>query len=85
MNDVASEIPDQWKIVGIQLGLNVSHLTAISQEQSNNCNACFSAVFETWKDANTPSYTWETIVKVLESKSVKKQYLANVIRKKYCT
>ena len=83
MNDVAAEIPGQWRSIGINLHLSFERLEAIGNECRDHSLDCFSAVFNEWKSRAMCPYTWETIMKVLESKLVKNQALADTIRRKY--
>ena len=75
---VAAEIPSKWKIFGIQLDIPNDILETYP---SHNSTECFIQVFSTWKRNSSPPYTWETVINVLESRSINERSLAEEIRK----
>ena len=85
--DLSNELPDvadKWRPFGAQLRISNSKLNSIQNNKSNDEDR-FSAVLEYWMD-NLPEkapFTWETIVKALESPNVEKRVLAKKIREKY--
>ena len=67
MNEVAAVIPDKWQQVGIVLNMSDGDLASFVQLDSHKC---FISVFTTWKNKQTSPYTWQTVVKALQSPTV---------------
>ena len=83
MEEVAAKAPDQCMNIGTMLDIEQHVLDGIKLQYSPDLMGCYRAVFNHWK-INTPlSYTWATIVEVLESEVVQKNDLAAKIRRKY--
>lgn len=84
MNEVAAEIPNRWRDVGIQLGVNHGVLEGIATISLGDTNQCYSNVFIRWKNQHleTHPYTWSTIVQALESRAVGEKRLASRIKNK---
>lgn len=80
MNEVANCIPDLWREVGVQLGVPVHMLDSFWRQRSNNNMDCFKDVFTYWKDKCTKSYSWLTMIQVLETPAVGQMELAQNIR-----
>ena len=81
MNEVAAVIPDRWRDVGLQLGLEQGILNGIALNNPGNSNHCYSDVFTRWRNQNSTDYpyTWSTILQALESKAVEQNELASTI------
>ena len=75
LNEVASKAISKWKMVGLQLSIELQKLHAIEKE---NCDStlCYAAVFEIWKRTGKPPYTWATIIKALKAPAVGEMQLA---------
>ena len=76
---MASIARDKWRLVGIELGIEVEQLDLISME--GNPIVCFSKVFSQWKkkaDTDVP-FTWRTIANALRSPIVGESSLATEI------
>ena len=82
MNDVAAHAKS-WRDIGLQLLLMPSELDGIEQSRNKDINQCYADVFEKWKKAGEPPFTWRTIIDALRSPSVKNNDLADRIEKKY--
>lgn len=84
MNEVAAEIPNRWRDVGIQLRVNHGVLEGIATISLGDTNQCYSNVFIRWKNQHleTHPYTWSTIVHALESRAVGEKRLASRIKNK---
>ena len=82
MNEVAAEIPNRWRDVGVQLGVDDSVLEGIALISPGDINRCHSNVFTRWKNQNSTKYpyTWSTIVQALESRAVGEKRLADKIK-----
>ena len=82
MNEVAAEIPEKWRDMGLQLGVKQSVLGGIATISMGDTNLCYSNVFTRWKKQNstTHPYTWSTIVYTLQAPAVGEERLANKIK-----
>ena len=80
MNEVAAAIPNKWKDIGLQLGLDYHILEGIRGDN----NHCYMDIFTRWKDQNSIArpYTWLTLVHALQTRAVREERLANEIRNK---
>ena len=82
MNEVAAEIPNKWRDIGLQLGLSHEVLEVIATISPVNTNLCYSNVFTLWENHNTHPYTWSKIVEVLKAPAVGEEKLATKIKSK---
>ena len=82
MNEVGAEIPDKWRSMGLQLGVDHSVLEGIALISPGDINHCYSNVFTRWKNQNSTQYpyTWSTIVQALKSPAVGVERLADKIK-----
>ena len=82
MNEIAAKIPNKWRDVGLQLGLDHGVLEGIAHISPGDSNHCYSNVFTRWKNQNltTHPYTWSTVVQALKSPAVGEERLANKIK-----
>ena len=82
MNEVAAKIPNKWRDVGLQLGLDQSELDGIAIESPRDTNLCYSKVFTRWKNKNSAEhpYTLSTIVRALRAPAVGVERLADEIK-----
>ena len=77
MNEIATEIPERWREVGIGLGLVDSDIRRIETEVPTMKSTLFyMEVFGMWKKRITKQYTWETILSTLRTKLVNAHGLA---------
>lgn len=80
MNAVAAKIPEKWREVGIELGLDSADISRIEADVPIHKSApCYLAVFYTWKNKGTKDYTWDTLLKALGSPLVNASKLASTI------
>ena len=79
MNEVAAVIPNKWQQVGIVLNVSDGDLSCFVQLDSQKC---FISVFTTWRNKETSPYTWQTVVKALQSPTVGENKLAKDINSK---
>lgn len=79
------DVCHKWKLVGIQLGLPLSKLDAMSQKyHGGDCTEIFCHVLQEWMKCcvtvdHAPS-TWAILLDVLKSKSVGECSLAGELR-----
>jgi hypothetical protein len=76
MNRVAAVVPDQWREVGVQLGVPPHVLDSFWKSRACDSMDCFRDVFTYWKDKCTKPYCWETIIEVLQTPAVGQEDLA---------
>jgi len=77
MNEIATEIPERWREVGIGLGLVDSDINRIETDvPTHKSYPCYMKVFGMWKNRITKPYTWETILSTLRTKLVNAHSLA---------
>ena len=81
MKEVAANIPNKWRDVGLQLGLDQGVLEGIASISPGDTNLYYINVFSRWKNQNstTHPHTWSTIVQALESPAVGERRLADMI------
>ena len=82
-NRVAAVIPHKWKMVAIQLDVDMG---AIDRIESDKCNSFdrIMAVFDCWKRSSCEPYTWKTLVTALKSRSVDEVKLAEELQHDFC-
>lgn len=78
LNKVASQIPAKWRLFAHSLDLNVD-LDGINQKHPQDPTECFMTVFLTWKKSQSLPFTWETVVKVLQSPAMGEMEMAEEI------
>lgn len=80
MNEIAVEIPDKWKEVGIGLGLTTSEIKCIETDiLTHTSNHCYMEVFRIWKIKGVEAYTWATVLTALRTKLVSACGLARAL------
>ena len=81
VNEIAAKIPNKWKDVGLQLGLDHDVLEGIGPGDANHC---YMKVFKQWKSQNSAEhpYLWSTIVQALQTQAVGEKRLAVEIENK---
>ena len=80
LNEVASEIPTLWREMALQLGLAHHHLDCFKTEQNKKQIRCFGEVLRSWREQQTTPYTWETIIRALQTKAVSQYKLAQILK-----
>ena len=80
MNFIAAKIPEKWREVGSQLGLDSADINRIEAEvPTHKSTPCYLAVFYKWESKGTTEYTWNTLLKALRTPLVDASKLANTI------
>ena len=79
------EVSSTWELVGIQLLVPDWKLGIIKRENGGQCTECLMKVIEYWRKHAGPKnpFSWETIVNVLQSRSIGNIRLAEDIEQKY--
>ena len=83
---VAAVIPDKWRRVGLALGLTQTQLNAIDYQHRGEPIGMFAEVFSMWQQLATPDNNpvkWSTLVRVLKSRTVGEETLAESIQSKF--
>ena len=83
--NVAAAIPKKWKLVGIELDLEMPTIRTIETE-TQNLQDRFIEVFDHWQKNPTPQrpFCWDTVVKVLKSPTINEPELARKISQQFC-
>ena len=82
-NRVAAKVPHQWMKVAWQLELDNGDIQTIQKNQQDVFDK-FMAVINKWKETLSRPFTWDTIVTVLKSDSVKETRLASELEREFC-
>ena len=80
MSEIATEIPDRWREVGIGLGLVAFDIKRIETDiPTHKSYPCYMEVFHIWKTNDIEAYTWATVLKALRTKLVNAHGLARTL------
>ena len=80
MNEIATEIPDRWREVGIGLGLVAFDIKRIETDiPTHKSYPCYMEVFHIWMTNNVEACTWATVLKALRTKLVNAHGLARTL------
>ena len=82
-NRVAAVIPHKWKMVAIQLDVDMGAINRIERDKCNSFDR-FMEVFDSWKQSSCEPYTWKTLVTALKSRSVDEVRLAEELQRDFC-
>ena len=75
LNDlVGSQITSQWELFGAQVGLTPNDLEVLRNE---NAQVRFYHLFVQWKRTLCSDFTWDAVIKVLQSNTINQPILAN--------
>ena len=83
--DLLNELLDvahKWRIIGLMLGLSHGSIARIEKDNDTVHHRMIEMLGD-WKNRESSTYTWQTIVEALKSKAVNEQYLARHIEQKY--
>ena len=81
---VICDVPTKWRQIGVELCLPLTALNEIDADYARVADKCHQ-VFLKWSLQQTRSYTWGTVIRVLESPTVGEQALAERLRNFLCT
>ena len=74
LNDlVGSQITSQWELFGAQVGLKPNDLEIL---RSENAQVRFYHLFNEWKRTQCSDFTWDAVIKVLQSNTINQPTLA---------
>ena len=77
LNQVATEVTDNWKSLGLELEIEDHKLNTIFQENPGNSKLCCGKMLAVWKKHGSPPYTWGTVINALRAKFVGEIRLAD--------
>ena len=86
IESVANVIPDKWKRFGVALGLSGAKLNSIDKQHRGDPLDAFTEVFSMWQQLATADYIpvkWSTLVRVLKSRTVGEETLAESIQSSF--
>ena len=64
-------IASKWELFAQQVGLDGNAVEAIEKDNNGICLDCFIAVLDNWKRRKSPPFTWDTVLSVLYSDTVR--------------
>ena len=73
---VGSEITSQWELFGAQVGLTPNDLEELRNE---NAQVRFYHLFVQWKRTQCSDFSWDAVIKVLQSQTINQPTLANEV------
>ena len=86
LKDVRTAIWDArsgWKDIGIELGLKITHLDAIEENNHGNAEKCFTKMLTVWLKRVNPPPTWSAMVEALKGRTVDFEDLAEQVENKF--
>ena len=78
------DVKKKWYSIGVQLKVPESTLDEIEGTDKHGLEGAFCWMIQEWLEQIKPEPTWAGIVKVLCSRSVDKQRVANTLKKENC-
>ena len=82
MNEVASQTTCQWQLIAVQLELDEDIIEQIEKANKDR-NVCLQKVFTAWKKHSHPPFTWEEIINVLDSPTIRECEQADRLKEIY--
>ena len=83
LNFVAARANEKWKILGLQLKINLQQLNSI-EEKCKQTSLCYAEIFQLWKNNGDPPFTRGTIIRALKARVVGEYQLADELQEKFC-
>ena len=77
-----SPLQAKWYSIGISFYIPFGDLNAIAQNHSRDCDRCLGAVLEKWTAMKSDA-SWEDVIKMLTSNSLKDNHLAKKIKDEF--
>ena len=78
---VANRLEDKWREVGILLGVPYNDLEKLKKEFKDDQSRCFWEIFEMWRRHCKVPFTWESLLKELDSPVVGETRIVTMIKK----
>ena len=71
LNDlIGAKIEDKYHLFGVAVGLEEGYLNSLRIDYTS-CQERFNQVFNKWSQTNPDSFTWDTVINVLQSNTIK--------------
>ena len=70
MKIVAGDMPHEWYMLGVALGISPSKLNIIQIHRHRDPQMCCRDVYDLWRQLSTPHHpaNWATLISALKSK-----------------
>ena len=81
-NEVATKT-NEWKAIALQLHITMNDVNRIAIESGGTVEECFRRVFDKWRRAVYPPFTWDTIITALQTEAVSEHRLAQQLQEKH--
>ena len=79
LNDlIGAKIEDKYHLFGVAVGLEEGYLNSLRIDYLNGQDR-FNQVFNKWRQTNPDSFTWSTVIKVLQSDTIKAHKVVEII------
>ena len=79
LNDlIGAKIEDKYHLFGVAVGLEDSYLNSLRIDYPT-CQERFNQVFNKWRQTNPDSFTWGTVITVLQSDTIKAHKVVEII------
>jgi ABC-type amino acid transport substrate-binding protein len=85
-NEVATNT-NQWRAIAVQLHITPTDIDCIDIESGGGDGSVkerFRRVFEKWRRAAHPPFTWDAMITALRAESVDEVCLAQQLEEKHC-
>ena len=83
LNMIAARANEKWKVIGLQLKLNLQQLNSIDEKYKQTI-LCYAEMFQVWKNKGDPPFTWDTIIDALKAPMVGEAQLATELQESLC-
>ena len=77
-NLIGAKIEDKYHLFGVAVGLEEGYLKSLRTDYPN-CQERFNQVFNKWRQTNPDSFTWGTVINVLQSDTIKAHKVVEII------
>ena len=77
-NLIGAKIEDKYHLFGVAVGLEEGYLNSLRTDYPT-CQERFNQVFNKWSQTNPDSFTWGTVINVLQSDTIKAHKVVEII------
>ena len=84
LNKVAAQIPARWELFAYNLNIGHDAVAEIELKYPHDPTKCFMSAFSYWEKAQSPPFTWETVIEVLQSPAMGEKKMAEDL-KQHCS
>ena len=87
MKIVAGNMPHEWYMLGVALGISPSKLNIIEIHRHRDPKMCCHDVYDLWQQLSTPHHpaNWATLISALKSNLCNEVRLAKALEEKILT